>query len=216
MSQVNDTFAWLKESVSTVFRHILPGILILVVCSLSKPSWFPPFDLKDSSSILILAAIAMVIGNAWYVFHRYFALQFLDFLAYFFQFEGRPIRGKRFQYRKDLARHVVRYFRSLPKMGPMGKHIRDRFSSFNFMFIVSEVFLIFSLISDPATFLYTHRPQAILLSSLGLASAFWQYLLVRVIDEEFSNPRPRTRWMFHHYKHRRTPLGSNHKVEKVA
>ena len=213
MTQVNDTFAWLKESVSTVFRHILPGILILMVCTLAKPAWFPPFDLQDSSSLLILGAIAMVIGNAWYVFHRYCVLQIVDWLAYYGRFQGQPVRGKENQYRVDLAKHVGRYFSSLPKMSPMGKHIRDRFSSFNFMFMISEVFLFFTVIADPATFLYTHRPQAYIFGALGLVSAFWQYLLVRVIDKEFSHVRTRNRWLTHLDKHQRIAPKSNHRVK---
>ena len=98
-------------------------------------------------------------------------------------------------------------------MSPMGKHIRDRFSSFNFMFMISEVFLFFTVIADHATFLYTHQMQAVLLSLLGLASAFWQYLIVRVIDREFSHLRPRNRWIIHLNSHQRIAPTSNHRVK---
>jgi len=190
MSQINDAITSVRESVSMVFRHILPGILIIIVSTLSKPSWSSQLRTDNTASIIILGSIAMVIGNAWYVFHRYFVLQVVDLVAYYFNFKGQPSRVGRSNYRSDLAKHVSKYFSSLPKSSAMGKHIRDRFSSFNFMYIVSEVLVFFTIISDDASFLREYYSPILIFGILGLVSATWQYSIVRVIDAEFVNPHP--------------------------
>jgi hypothetical protein len=183
MSQVNDAFSAVRESVSTIFRHILPGILIIVVGEISIPSSVPQLSFDNIPSIIMVFSIAMVIGNVWYVFHRYCILQFVDFLAYYFKCNGQPSRVGKSDYRGDLAQHVSKYFSS--SNSGMGKHIRDRFSSFNFMYIVSEVFIIFTIISEDASFLHKYYWLVIALGFLGLVAATWQYLIVRVIDAKF-------------------------------
>ncbi len=183
--QVNNTLTTVKESVSTVFRHILPGIFIIAVGMISWPSWFENLDLTETNTVILLGAVAMAIGNVWHVFHRYFILQVLDFIAYYFRFKGQPIRKEKTDYRSDLAKHVSNFF-STTKSISFGKHIRDRFSSFNFMFMVSEILLFFWATAEDNSILSKYRLFVLINGIVGFLAAFWQYLIVRSIDAEHS------------------------------
>jgi hypothetical protein len=185
MADVTDTIAIVRESISTVFRHILPGILILMVAQLSVPSRFPRLVTDDTASIIILGAIALAIGNVWYVFHRYFVFQMIDCFAYTLRLEGRPSRVGRFNYRLDTAKHVRSFFQGFDKNRAMARHIRDRFSSLNLMYIVSEALIAFAYVAEGDTFLGGHSGEAAVMGILGLAAATGQYLMVRTIDEQF-------------------------------
>jgi hypothetical protein len=186
MTEAKEIVASVRESLSTVFRHILPGVLIIAVSTLSIPYWLKYIDVTNTIAVIVLAVIAMVIGNVWYVFHRYFILQSVDYLFYIAGAKGQPSRRGKSDYRGDLARHVSKFFDTLPEQSAMGRHIRDRFSSFNFMYIVSEAFIIFALIADDFSFLSEHKIMAVLGGFLGFIAATWQYSIVRLIDEEFA------------------------------
>jgi hypothetical protein len=185
MADVTDTIAIVRESVSTVFRHILPGIVVLLVARCSVPSWFPQCVTDDTASIIILGAIALAIGNVWYVFHRYFVFQAIDWFAYALKAKGQPSRVAEFAYRVDTAKHVRSFFRGLAKNSAMGRHIRDRLSSLNLMYIVSEALIVFAVLSEDNTFLQEHSRPALVVGILGGVAATCQYLMVRTIDEQF-------------------------------
>lgn len=185
MSDLPDSIRSVNESVSTVFRHILPGILIITMSSLSIPSWLTGFNLTNSSTLFILAALAMVIGNAWYVFHRYCFLQVIDFIAYYFKWPGKPVRTGKSNFREDIGKHVSRFFADFDTKRDMGKHIRDRFSSFNYMFIASEALFVLTLCSQQGSYLAKWRWFSLPIACVGFVAALWQYMIVRCIDAEF-------------------------------
>ncbi|WKZ38331.1 MAG: hypothetical protein QY332_10355 [Anaerolineales bacterium] len=185
MTEGKDFAGSVRESLSTVFRHILPGVIILAVSSLSIPDWLKYIDITNTISTIVLAVIALAVGNAWYVFHRYFVLQVVDYLFYLAGAKGQPRKEARSDYRGDLAKHVSKFFLTLPEQIAMGRHIRDRFSSFNFMYVVSEAFIIFAFLADDLTFLGEHKTTAIIGGVLGFLAATWQYSIVRLIDEKF-------------------------------
>jgi len=108
---VNEVVRTVRESVSTVFRHIFPGVLIILLGSFSIPSYFAQLETDNTASIIVLGAIAMVIGNVWYVFHRYAILQIVDFIAYASKWKGEPARKDKWNYRGDLGVHVSKFFK---------------------------------------------------------------------------------------------------------
>ena len=188
MREATDIIAAARESVSTVFRHILPGIIIIMVGGVSKPSLLPTgFNMNNTASLVIVGVIALAIGNVWYVFHRYFALQILDFVAYDRRWKGQPSRAAEVQYRVDTAKHVSRFFRALPKNSAMARHIRDRFSSLNLMYIVSEALIIFTFLSDDTSSFRQYSYLTYGIGVVGLVAATCQYSIVRTIDEQFAN-----------------------------
>jgi len=71
-------------------------------------------------------------------------------------------------------------------MSGMSRHIRDRFSSFNYMYIVSEALIIFTLIAEDQTFFQKHSIYTLLIGILAFVSATWQYMIVRSIDAVFT------------------------------
>jgi len=188
MTEATEIIAAARESVSTVFRHILPGILIIMVGAVSKPSLLPEgFDMYNTASLVIVGVIALAIGNVWYVFHRYFALQILDFFAYDRRWKGQPSRTAELQYRVDTGKHVRRFFRALPKNSAMARHIRDRFSSLNLMYIVSEALIIFTFFSDDTSSFRQYSYLTYGIGVVGLVAATCQYSIARTIDEQFAD-----------------------------
>jgi len=190
MEQFNDGIKAVKESISTFFRHILPGIVIIILSSQSIPSRLINLKINDTSSILVLGAIAMAIGNVWYVFHRYGIFQIVDFLAYYFKWEGEPVKTISTNYRKDAASHVLKFFISQPELNEMGRHIRDRFSSFNYMYIVSEALIVFTLFAEDGTLFQKYAFRTFSAGVLAFIAATYQYSIVRAIDAKFVNFTP--------------------------
>lgn len=185
MSEIAEAAISVKESVSTVFRHILPGLLIISISTLSVPGLLLDFDLSNTGTLIILGALAMVIGNVWYVFHRYTLLQFVDFVAYYFRWPGKPRRIEKCDFRRDIGRHVSSFFGAIKLQPSMGKHIRDRFSSFNFMYIFSEALFLFTLFAKNDAPLAAIRSYCYVVSAFAFIAATWQYSIVRCIDGEF-------------------------------
>ncbi len=49
---------------------------------IALPSLFIHFDLDSWRHLVVLATIALVVGNAWYVLHRYTIHNLIDYFAY--------------------------------------------------------------------------------------------------------------------------------------
>jgi hypothetical protein len=71
----------IKQELESIFRHMLPGIAILIAASLAHPHWLDSYDFGNVWHLAVLAAIAVAAGNIWYVFHRFSVHQLIDYLT---------------------------------------------------------------------------------------------------------------------------------------
>ena len=164
------------DQLSKIFRHMLPGMVILCAAAASHPSWFKPVYFGSSWHLLIFAAVAVVAGNTWYVFHRYSLHQAIDYVIYLVK---RKTNGG---YARWLAGHIYRSFHFKAEDQTLHEHVVFRSAQVIFMFLTSEVALLFSLGPEGGTFYYRHVCWIRIIALAGLGIACWQYVISNVLD----------------------------------
>lgn len=171
------------ENLGRIVRYILPGLLV-VAAAVAHPSWFDQLDISDSSHLIVLTVVAIVVGNTWYAFHRYCLHQVVDFLMYDFGSRGpaarRRLRGL-LDYVPDLARHVVLSFRLDPAQ-PLRVHVALRASEMHLMYVASEAALLFSYWHESGSF-FSRYSTAIRIAAVAfLPLILVQNIIIRRID----------------------------------
>ena len=173
------------ENTGKVFRHVLPGVVILVGARAGHPGWFYWANLGNVSHLAALAALAIVVGNTWYVFHRYLVHQLVDMVFYAWGHRGPGARspGLRacLRYWDDLPRFVVKAFKSEAGID-LRKHVELRASSMHLMFMASEVCFLFSFLPEPLSPVGKHYLAVRIFGAVGFILTLWQNALTRRID----------------------------------
>jgi hypothetical protein len=142
-----------SDELSRIFRHMLPGLAVLGTAVVSHPSWFPEWATFDQGwHIAILAAVALTVGNVWYVIHRYTIHQIIDFCCYVVR--HRKVTG----YVAWFGNHVDRSFHVPDTEARLREHVHFRSAQIIFLFIIAESILVFSMKPQPCTFLARHQP----------------------------------------------------------
>ena len=169
-------------TLSRIFRHVLPGLIVLGASHEAYPSWFPWVSVKSTSHLVVLGAVAVAIGNVWYSFHRFGIQQLIDFVLYMFQFPGPagpPRRQDAFgRYHDDVAQHVVDTFRSVVDQPWLREHVEFRASTVALMYIVVEVTLAGVWWHEPSSVFSGHRSSFLALAFIGFVVATWQNVIV--------------------------------------
>lgn len=184
MADVADTIKYTFEAIGNVFRHMLPGILIIGVAASAHPSWFDKVSIDKGEWLILLAAVSIVVGNIWLVFHRYFIQQIIDFVFYLLKIQGGPCKAPDTDYSLEVAKYVDNFFGNLKSKEALAQHIRFRTSSVVLMYIVSEVFIVFSLTSDENSFVCGNSNITLTVGIIGFASSVWQNIITRRIEGE--------------------------------
>jgi hypothetical protein len=142
-----DLVKQISDQLGRIFRHMLPGLSIICLARASHPSWFEDKLTASPWDLAVFATIAVLAGNTWYVFHRYSVHQMIDWLIYCWK--RKSIRG----YTSWLANHIYKSFQLKKKNQELHEHISFRSAQIIFIFITSEVALLFSWHAQNGTFL---------------------------------------------------------------
>jgi hypothetical protein len=129
---MGDAVKQISDALERVFRHLLPGVCLLIAAQLSHPSWLRRVDYGQSQQLLLLAIIAVCAGNIWYIFHRYSVHQIIDFLMY--KCTKKTGKIKNGNYPEWLIAHISSSFSR-----PECKGVELRAAQVIFMFIVCEI-----------------------------------------------------------------------------
>lgn len=70
------------DRLGTVFRYVLPGVIIVGCARLSHPKWFTAVNLDNSNHFWALVVVTIAVGNLWYVLHRELIHQLLDYVFF--------------------------------------------------------------------------------------------------------------------------------------
>ena len=171
------------EKSSVIF---FPGIMIVGAAYFSHPCWFQKVDPAKNQWLIVLGAVAIVAGNVWLVFHRYFVQQIVDLLFFVFDPEGSPVRRKNSNYRVALADHVSEFFWNAEEKPALARHIRFRTSSVVLMYIASEVAILLAF-TTPANRLVCSDHLLMALGVVGFLGSMWQNFIVRKMEEKISS-----------------------------
>jgi hypothetical protein len=131
---------------SRIFRHLIPGVIIMGLSYLSHPSWFSGVNPSNKSLYwIILGVLSLAIGNFWYVFHRFTVHNLVDWVYYRFRF------GKWKDYRSWLSIHIQKSFDSGKNNDELKKFVHFRSAQVILLFIVAEALILFSLWHENST-----------------------------------------------------------------
>ncbi len=172
------------EGLRVLFRHMLPGILIFMAAGASHPAWFLAWfkeneflNVSQTGHLIVLAAVALVVGNTWYVCHRYTIHQLLDY--------GMTAVGKRrwtpSAYSAWLAEHIDKSCRFPDYAKGVHDHIAFKASQVLYLYIVAEVSVAFTISPQTGSlfdsYSFVLRPLGV---ALFLFAVIQQWLLWRV------------------------------------
>ena len=169
------------DELSRVFRHLLPGVLILACARVAHPRWFPELQFEKPWQLAFFGVVALMVGNTWYVIHRYTVHELLNWIA-------RGLRGDGWKgYPGWLAEHTY-YGNIVPQEADrVREHLWLRSAQVIYLMIVGEVLMFFAL--QPAAGTVADRYSGWLLSG-GIALvvlALPQYYLTARLDADAVN-----------------------------
>ena len=166
----------IADQLGRIFRHMLPGLSIICLAAASHPSWFESRFTASPWTLAVFTAIAVLAGNTWYVFHRYSLHQFIDWIIY------RCKRKSKGDYTGWLADHIYKSFQLKKRNRELHEHISFRSAQIIFIFITSEIALLFSWHAQTGTFYQRHAPQIAGVALFGVAVGIVQYVISHDLD----------------------------------
>ena len=189
MSKTIEIVESVWKSLSEIFRHFLPGILIIGAAYLSHPNCFDSVYLDEGKWLIVMAVIAITVGNTWFVMHRYCVQQVVDYGFCWFKVGGGLCRNGKCDYLEKVAAHVFKYCNAVKQNPELGRHVRFRSLSVVLMYIVSELVIMFAIVPGADNALLPPHGWFALLGLICFAFSVWQNALVRRIEGKIA-PSP--------------------------
>jgi hypothetical protein len=180
-SQEKGVIAQVSENLGGVFRHLLPGALIVGAAAITHPSWFLTVDLASWPSLLVVAVISIAVGNAWFSINRYAVHQTVDYVCYRAGSEG-PAMRTHTRYADDLALYVREALVETDVPLRARQHLAFRASSVLLIYTIAELLLIAAIWSEPRSVTYGHSIALAISSGVAFFFGIWQNVLTRRID----------------------------------
>lgn len=172
-----------------IFRHMLPGILVLTAVGLASPGLiFTSVGPKSWEHVLVLGAISAAAGNTLFAVNRYGLFQLLDYSLYLLKSDG-PARGPhRFTYLDDLAKFVHRSMHAPESSQRARDHLAFRVSALLLILTVGELLLVCSIFHASGSLLTGNESLMRGTAVVLFAIVFWQTVIIRRIDHYIVNP----------------------------
>jgi hypothetical protein len=188
MANSGEVINAISNNVEKIFRHMLPGIWVLLAAYWSHRHWFACMDFASGGYLTLLAAIALAVGNAWYVAHRYSLHQFIDWTSYR-RVVRKSVTGQhQYEHYADwLSAHLVRSFRVGEKLPAVSNHIHTRSSQIIFLFMTCEIALVFAFGAETCSPFERHARCIRFVSALGMLVAVCQQHFAFKIDVNIAN-----------------------------
>lgn len=143
---LSESIKTITSEFSRIFRHLIPGVLIIGLSYISHPSWFSWVNPRDKSIYwILLGLLSIAVGNIWYVVHRFTVHNLIDWLCYRIRF------SKWKNYTKWLSKHIQRNFIPIVDKEELKKFVHFRSSQIILLFILAEALIIFSFWHEKET-----------------------------------------------------------------
>ncbi len=186
---MGNTIRVISDQLARIFRHIIPGILVVGAARIAHPYWFRDLSVDSWPPLLMLAAIAIAVGNVWYVLHRYTVHQLIDLGIFLCCKKKCKNLNKRIccDYTEYIQVSIENAVKAKEKAPELRNHFDLRSSQIILMFITAEILLVFSWRPEPCTlfeqYLCLIRTCGIIIFILAL----WQYIMCNTMDSRTAN-----------------------------
>jgi hypothetical protein len=165
-----------------IFRHMLPGVLVLGGARIAYPSWFAGVDIGSWEHLLVFGVISLAVGNTWFAFNRYGIHQFVDYILYFMKTNG-PARGETpWSFLDDLGQFTSKSLHTGDASARARQHVAFRASTVLLALTVGELLFVFAFCHEPTSLFSGYKHWMIAASIPPLAVGIWQMAITRRID----------------------------------
>lgn len=175
----------IKENLERVFRNVLPGMLILGTARASHRSWFNGIDKSDPWNLLFIFAVGLVVGNAWYSFHRLCVNELIVFILFRWRLNGPARLGVGASYCERRADFILKRHRAAANAPNIREELRLQHSQIHFMYICSEAAIAFSFRAECGTFFANHHTIIFLAGVIAFALTVGVEILASGLDYAF-------------------------------
>lgn len=176
------------EELGSIFRHVLPGTLVVGGAYLAYPEWFVKFNVGSWQHLGVLGVITLVLGNLLYTMNRYVVHQVIDLLLWLLRLPGPARHSKSKSYVDDVGRYVPLAFRAAGRPGPLGRHVQFRSAATLLLLNVAELLVVFARCHAPESKLACHGGAMVFGAVLALMAGGWQMIITRRIDYYVTTP----------------------------
>jgi hypothetical protein len=187
MAAFEEVVKSIGSALSAIFRHLLPGVLVLSATAAARPSLFDKVDITKGELLIFLGVLAIVIGNVCFVVHRYLIQQIVDWVFWYFKAKGGPKRGEGMGYGGGIADQVWKFFSAESVPEDIRQHVRFRTSSVVLMYITAEVSGIAAVLAEQNSMLASAKWLVLGAAFIIFLAAIWQNYLVRRIEGRVAN-----------------------------
>jgi hypothetical protein len=178
----------ISQHLGGVFRHMLPGILVIAGAAVAHPSWFRSIDFSSWQHLLALSVVAIGIGNTWFAFNRYGLYQLTDYILYRMRSLGPVPTGEVPSYLDDLGRFAFRSLHTPATASRARQHLAFRASTILLIFTVGEMAIVFGGWHGRDSVLTGSGIWLIAAGLIALGLGIWQEAITRRIDYYIVHP----------------------------
>jgi hypothetical protein len=178
----------ITQHLGGIFRHMLPGILVVAGAKLAYPDWSLGLNLNSWQHLFVLAAISLAIGNTWFALNRYGPHQFLDYVLYLCKNKGPARSNTIWSYLDDLGRYTYKSLHTPDTSAHARQHVAFRASAELLALTVGELLLAFQYFHAKNSLFVGHECQMFVGGVLAVGVGFWQMAITRRIDYYIVNP----------------------------
>jgi len=178
----------ISANLSGIFRHMLPGALLVGAARIAHPDWFLWVQLGSWQHLSVLAVLTVAVGNTWFGLNRYGLHQLFDFVLYLIGSKG-PAISTECQYLDDLGRYTYKSLHTPETSSHARSHVAFRASTVLLILTVGEADILFSLWHAPNSELAVYPLWVLwVCGGAALLIGFWQMVITRHIDFYVVNP----------------------------
>ena len=172
---------------ASIFRHLLPGVLVLGAARLSYPHWFTSFKGDNTYHAVMLGVVTLAVGNVWFALNRYAVHQILDLAFYLMKMPGPvPRDPKKDDYVNDLALFTRDSLAPDNPYQHIQEHVKFRASTVLLIFTVAELLFLITQWHVKESWMGRladeERRGFAILSFFVFGIGIWQMVITRRID----------------------------------
>ena len=191
MSQGTDniggTLRDIGENLGSIFRFLLPGVLIIGATYVAYPTKISWPKLTGPWELVAVGVVALAVGNTWFVFNRYGVHQSIDWLLYRLGSDGPSKQNAMLAGSNNYIDALGRYIRDSSlisdKMKALKHHVSFRASSVLLMYTVGELAIVFSFMNEGSgNFFYDNAWLIRIFGLMAFIVGIWQHVITRRID----------------------------------
>ncbi len=172
----------LTQHLGGIFRHMLPGILVVGAGRLAYPEWFVKADFGSWQHLIVLAAVTLAVGNAWFALNRYGFHQLIDWALWRGGYESPAKRPTSKSYVDDLGQYAAKSLHVPDSSARAQQHVAFRASIVLLVLTLAELAILVGVCHSAASPFAGH---SVVLWAAGLVLGIvgvWQMSITRRID----------------------------------